>query len=163
VRKVMAIVSAMVLSCSQSAFAADALAIAKAHDSGVTKAVKDCKPQEMVDMYEDDAIAVYPGEGEIGRGKAEIKGLVEKFFTAFCPDDRKKFAVKDVSFDAIPLGPNYIMIIRIADATDKDGNTARFRATELIHKSDGKWRYVVDHASIGIPPEATNTAAPPAN
>jgi hypothetical protein len=58
----------------------------KAHDSGVTKAVRDCKPQEMVDLYEDDAIAVYPGEGEIGHGKGEIKGLVEKFFTAFCPD-----------------------------------------------------------------------------
>jgi hypothetical protein len=40
----------------------------------------------MVDLYEDDAIAVYPGEGEIGHGKGEIKGLVEKFFTAFCPD-----------------------------------------------------------------------------
>ena len=161
--KKLAIVSAIVLACFRSAFAADALAIAKAHDNGVTKAVKDCKPQEMVDMYEDDAIAVYPGEGEIGHSKGEIKGLVEKFFTAFCPDENKKFAVKDVSFDAIPLGPNYIMIIRIADATDKDGNTARFRATELIHKSGGKWRYVVDHASIGTPPESPNATAPPAN
>jgi hypothetical protein len=62
------------LSCFRSAFAADALTIAKAHDSGVTKALKDCKPQEIVDMYEDDAIAVYPGEGEIGRGKGESKG-----------------------------------------------------------------------------------------
>ena len=30
--------------------------------------------------------------------------------------------------------------------------TARVRTTELLHRSKGKWRYVIDHASIGLPP-----------
>ncbi len=134
---------------------ADALAIAKALDGRVDNAVKQCKPQLMVDLYETNAVAIYPGEGEIGRNKAGINRLVGDFFTAFCPDEKKKVAAKDVSFDAIQLGPKYIMIIRVVDVTDKDGNATRLRATELIHKSSAGWRYVVDHASIGVP-------APPA-
>jgi hypothetical protein len=30
--------------------------------------------------------------------------------------------------------------------------TARVRTTELLHRSNGKWRYVIDHTSIGLPP-----------
>jgi hypothetical protein len=53
------------------------------------------------------------------------------------------------------------MIVRIVDATDTQG-TVRGRATELIHRSGGKWRYLVDHASLGISPQtsATTEAAP---
>ena len=131
---------------------ADAIAIAKAHDEKVNKAIEQCKPQEMIDLYDNNAIAIYPGEGEIGRGKGQIATIVKNFFTEFCPDPDKKVGYKDVSFNAIQLSPNYIMIIRILDVTDKDGNQARLRATELIHKSGGRWRYVVDHASIGLPP-----------
>ncbi len=32
--------------------------------------------------------------------------------------------------------------------------TARVRTTELLHKTGGKWRYEIDHASIGMPPPA---------
>ncbi len=135
---------------------ADALAIAKALDERVNNAVKQCRPQDLVNLYEKDAVAIYPGEGEIGRNKVEIERLVKNFFAAFCPDEKKKVAEKDLSFDAIQVGPKYIMIIRIVDITDRDGNPARLRTTELIHKSAGNWRYVVDHASIGVPP------APPA-
>jgi hypothetical protein len=98
------------------------------------------------------------GEGEVARNKAAIKQLILNFFTAFCPDKHKKVGYKDVSFDAIPLRPNYIMIIRVVDVTDKDGNLARLRTTELIHKSGGKWRYLVDHASIGVPPPVPATS-----
>jgi ketosteroid isomerase-like protein len=135
---------------------ADALAIAKALDERVNNAVKQCKPQDLVNLYEKDAVAIYPGEGEIGRNKVEIERLVKTFFAAFCPDEKKKVTEKDVSFDAIQVGPKYIMIIRIVDITDRDGNPARLRTTELIHNSAGNWWYVVDHASIGVPP------APPA-
>jgi hypothetical protein len=40
---------------------------------------KQCKPQDLIDLYEHDAIAIYPGEGEIGRGK-EIATIVKNFF-----------------------------------------------------------------------------------
>jgi hypothetical protein len=30
--------------------------------------------------------------------------------------------------------------------------TARVRTTELLHRSNSKWRYMIDNASIGLPP-----------
>ena len=146
-----AIAVAIVLALVTNVRAA-ALTIAKAHDERVNNAVKQCKPQDMIDLYENDAVVIYPGEGEIGRGKAEIAKIVKNFFTGFCPDQNKKVGYKDVSFNAIALSPTYIMIIRVLDVTDKDGNLARLRTTELIHKSGRKWRYLIDHASIGEPP-----------
>jgi ketosteroid isomerase-like protein len=147
----LAIAVAIVLALVTNA-RADALAIAKAHDERVNNAVKQCKPQDMIDLYENDAVAIFPGEGEIGRGKGEIAKIVNNFFTGFCPDKDKKVGYKDVSFNAIELSPKYIMIIRVVDVTDKDGNLVRLRTTELIHKSSGRWRYLIDHASIGVPP-----------
>jgi hypothetical protein len=139
---------------------ADALTIARGIDERVNKAVEQCRPEDMLELYESNAIAIYPGEGEIARNKAAIKKVIGNFFSVFCPDEHKKVGYKDVSFDAIPLAPNYIMIVRVVDVTDKDGNLARLRTTELIHKSGGKWRYLVDHASIGVPspPPGTNRA-----
>ena len=130
---------------------ADPLAIAHSVDDRVNDAVVTCNPQEMIDLYEDKAVAIYPGEGEIGHNKAEIEKLVKNFFTGFCPDPNKKKGYKDISFSATPLGPKYIEIVRVMDVTDKDGNLAHMRTTEVIHESAGKWRYVFDHASIGVP------------
>jgi hypothetical protein len=130
---------------------ADALAIAHSVDDRVNDAALTCNPQEMIDLYEDNAVAIYPGEGEIGKNKLEIAKLVRSFLTAFCPAS-KTVAYKDISFAATPMGPKYIEIVRVVDVTDKDGNLAHLRTTEVIHESGGKWRYVFDHASIGTPP-----------
>jgi hypothetical protein len=153
-----AMVCAMIIVVVTNAWA-DPLAIARALDDRVDNAVKQCRPQDMIDLYEKKAVAIYPGEGEIGRNKHEIERLVKNFFAAFCPDEKKKVTAKDVSFNAIAVGPKYIMIVRIVDITDREGNPARLRTTELIHESAGRWRYVVDHASIGMPP-ASPAAAP---
>jgi hypothetical protein len=134
---------------------ADPLTIAHSVDDRVNDAVLTCNPQEMIDLYEDNAVAIYPGEGEIGHNKAEIEKLVKSFLTGFCPDEHKKVGHKDLSFSATPLGAKYIEIVRVMDVTDKDGNLARLRTTEVIHEADGKWRYMFDHASIGVPPAAT--------
>jgi hypothetical protein len=40
------------------------------------------------------------------------------------------------------------MMVRVLDGVDEKGKPFRINATELMHKSDGKWRYVVDHASF---------------
>ena len=57
----------------------------------------------------------------------------------------------------MPIHPRskYIEIVRVVDVTDKDGNLAHMRTTEVIHEANGKWLYVFDHASIGVPPAAT--------
>jgi hypothetical protein len=52
---------------------ADPVAIAKAHDELVNNAVKQCKPQNMIALYENNAVAIYPGESEIGRTRKRSK------------------------------------------------------------------------------------------
>jgi ketosteroid isomerase-like protein len=130
---------------------ADATATARVHDQAFDDAMMACTPNAALELYEDNAVAIYPGEGEIGGGKSQISKLVKDFGTAFCPDDQKKAGIKTLSLAATPMGPDFIMIVRQFEVTDKFGNKALVRATELIHQKDGKWRYVVDHASVGLP------------
>lgn len=142
----------LILSALVTNARADALAIAKAHDDRVNHAILTCNPQEMIDLYDEHAMAIYPGEGEIALGKSDIAKLVKNFFTSFCPNEHKKAGYKDLSFDATQLGPHYIEIVRVMDVTDQDGNVAEMRTTEVIHETNGKWLYLFDHASIGVPP-----------
>jgi ketosteroid isomerase-like protein len=123
---------------------------ARAQEQQFDNAILACNPADAVELYEDDAVAIYPGATDIGRGKDEIGKLLKNFTVAFCPNDQKKSALKDVSLAASPLGADYILIVRVIDATDKDGNHAVMRATKVIHQVGGKWRYLVDHTSVGL-------------
>lgn len=126
------------------------LETARAHEQTFDNAILACNPAAADELYEDDAMAIYPGADDIGPGKVAIAKLLKNFTIAFCPNDEKKSALKDVKFAASPLGPDYIMIIRVIDATDKNGNHAVMRATKVIHQVGGKWRYLVDHTSVGL-------------
>jgi ketosteroid isomerase-like protein len=126
------------------------LETARAQEQSFDNAILACNPADADELYENGAMAIYPGAGDIGPGKVAITKLLKNFTAAFCPNDEKKSALKDVKFAASPLGPDYILIIRVIDATDKDGNHAIMRATKVIHQADGKWRYLVDHTSVGL-------------
>jgi ketosteroid isomerase-like protein len=56
----------------------------------------------------------------------------------------------------MPLGDSRIAIIGHWEVTqtgpDGKPTTSHIRATEVIVKTGSGWRYVVDHASIGLPP-----------
>lgn len=136
------------------AMAAPALAgpleTARGQEQQFDNAILACNPAGAAELYEDDAVAIYPGAADIGRGKDEIAKLLKNFTEAFCPNAQKKSALKDVSFAASALGPAYIMVVRVIDATDKDGNHAVMRATKVIHQVGGKWRYLADHTSVGL-------------
>ena len=159
-RKSSVVVIVMVLRSVTTAFA-DPMAIARAHDAAYDKATLAYDVKTMLIFYEDKAEAIYPGEGEVATDKAGIEKLIRNFISPWCSQGHEKPTLKEISFHAVPLGPDYIMIVRIVDATDTQG-TVRGRATELIHRSGGKWRYLVDHASLGIAPQtsATTEAAP---
>jgi ketosteroid isomerase-like protein len=45
-------------------------------------------------------------------------------------------------------------------STGPDGKpaTAKVRTTEVLVKKDGKWRYLIDHASVGAPAQADAAA-----
>jgi len=126
------------------------LETAREQDQSFDHAILACQPDDAAALYQDDAMAIYPGAADIGIGKEAIAKLLKNFAAAFCPNEQKKAALKDVRFAATPLGADYIMIVRVIDATDKDGNHAVVRATKVIHQVGGKWRYLVDHTSVGL-------------
>jgi uncharacterized protein (TIGR02246 family) len=106
-----------------------------------------------VALYEDDATLIWPIDGQVAKGKAEI----EKIFKSDC-SGAAKGSLKVVSSDSKEIGRDYIVNVGMWDTTvtGADGKlmTARVRTTELLHKSAGKWRYVIDNASIGLPASA---------
>ena len=82
----------------------------------------------MLTFYEDKAEAIYPGEGEVADDKAGIEKLVRDFISPWCSQGAgKNRPFKEISFHALPLGPDYIMIVRIVDATDTQGTSVGVR------------------------------------
>jgi hypothetical protein len=136
------------------AIAAPALAgpleTARAQERAFDRAILGCRPTDALELYQDDAMAIYPGATDIGLGKNQIGPLLKNFAGAFCPDNHKKDALKDLSFAASPLGADYIMIVRIVGATDKNGDQATVRSTKVIHRDRGQWLYLIDHTSVGL-------------
>ena len=139
---------------------ADANSDAKAVTDAFSKAFAACDVPAIMDLYEDNAIIIWPLQGEVASGKPAI----EKVVKANCSGPSKP-SLTEVSSEARQLDKNYIIHIGQMDdaTTGPDGKpvTMRVRTSELMHKSGGKWRYVVDHASIGAPPPPADGAKTP--
>ena len=149
------VIGAIILAFAAPA-SADPLAIANAHDDAFDAATwkGGCDPQKGLSFYDKGAVAVYPGEGEEADTRAGIEKLIRNFVAPYCGENHKPPKIANYRIRAIALGANYIMIIRSADV-GAGSDLTHVRATELIHQSGGKWRYLVDHASIGAAPAAT--------
>ena len=112
-------------------------------------------------LYTDDAIVVWPGAGEEGKGKAAIEELA----TGFCKGARNlKLTLK--SLDVVPLDDTHAATVGHWEgaSTGPGGKrmTGAIRATEVLVKSDGGWRYLIDHASAGVTaPRPVATMRPP--
>jgi uncharacterized protein (TIGR02246 family) len=130
---------------------ADPAGVAKSHSDAFAAAFNACDVPAMLALYEDNAIVIWPGQGEVASGKTEIERMMKQQ----CAGGPKP-ALKLVSSDARAIGKDYIVNVGMWDDTIPGPGgkpmTARVRTTEVLHRSDGKWRYVVDHASIGLPP-----------
>lgn len=139
----------LVLCLSAGRAFADATAEARAVDEGFGQAVYAGDVAAALAFYADDATAIYPGAGEEGTGKAGIEKLLSTFpkkakliFTdnrAFSIDDTHIMNINHWEFSAPgPHGKPMVM---------------KGRSSELLVKGvDGRWRYLVDHASVGLPP-----------
>jgi uncharacterized protein (TIGR02246 family) len=149
----------LVMALAAPAFG-DATAEAKKHAEAFAKACGAGDVKAVVALYTDDAFVIWPGAGEEARGKAAI----EKLASGLCdPKLPNKPVLKSVV--GVQLDPSHIAIVghwEIAQ-TGPDGQpmTAEIRTSEVIAKTPGGWRYVVDHASIGVPPP--EPAQKPAN
>lgn len=130
---------------------ADAVAEAKAANDAFSKAFEACDVPAVMALYEDNAVLIRPGQGEFAIGKPAI----EKVIKGYCSSPVKP-SIKVISSDARQVGLDHIIHYGQLDTTiaGPDGKpvTTRIRTSELLHKSHGKWRYEVDHASAGLPP-----------
>jgi len=130
---------------------ADANSDAKAVTDAFSKAFAACDVPAVVAMYEKDATIIWPGRDEFGTGKAAIERIVKENCTT-----PSQHSLAEVSSNARPIGKDYIIHTGELDDTTAgpDGKPVklRIRVSELLHKSGGTWRYVVDHASAGLPP-----------
>jgi uncharacterized protein (TIGR02246 family) len=140
---------------------ADPLAEVQGVGDAFSKAFAACDIPAIMDLYEDNAVVIWPGQGEFVVGKPAF----EKIVKSYCSGAAKS-PMKIVSSDARQVGQDYIIHFGQMDNTTQgpDGKpvTQRIRTDELLHKSGGKWRYVVDHASVGLapPPSAESSKAP---
>ncbi|HLI81026.1 MAG TPA: SgcJ/EcaC family oxidoreductase [Candidatus Binataceae bacterium] len=130
---------------------ADAVAEAKTVSDAFTKAFGACDVPAVMDLYETDAVVIWPGQGEFAIGKPAF----EKIVKGYCSTPSGP-SIKVVSSDARQVGLDHIIHFGQLDVTmtGPDGKpaTVRVRTSELLHKSHGKWLYEVDHASAGLPP-----------
>src|SRR5262249_17092423 len=150
VKKQVVICLAAVLVCAGSALA-DPAAVVKAHSDAFGKAFNSCDVSAALNLYEDNAVLIWPGEGEVANDKAAIAKVIK----AECSGAAKS-SLKQISSDSRAIGKDYIINVGMWDDTmpgaDGKPTITRVRTTEVLHRSKGKWRYVVDHASIGLPP-----------
>jgi ketosteroid isomerase-like protein len=136
-----------VLMLCTPALSGDPTEIASVLSARFDKAFAACDVPGVLALYEDGATAIYADV--LSHGKPEIAGMVK----TYCNDGHQKVPpYKQTAAHARLLCPDWIMMVRVLDGVDEKAKAFRINATELIHKSGGKWRYLVDHASFGAPP-----------
>jgi uncharacterized protein (TIGR02246 family) len=130
---------------------ADATADGRAVSEAFEKAVAAGDLQAVLALYRDDASVIWPGQGEEGKGKAAIEKLARGFLA-----DMKGARLILKSQTSIPLGEGYIVNLGNWEQTSTSPagkpTSVEIRTSEVLAKADGKWLYLIDHASIGLPP-----------
>lgn len=130
---------------------ADPTADARALGDAFGRAFNTRDAQAALALYADDANVIFPGQGEEARGKPAIEKLLT---SAFGRLKDQKVALE--SIDAWPLGDSHIVTVGRwqSSFTTPDGKrvTTRVRTSEVLVQTAAGWRYLIDHASIGVPP-----------
>jgi uncharacterized protein (TIGR02246 family) len=131
---------------------ADAASDGRAVSEAFEKAVAAGDLQAVLALYRDDASVIWPGQGEEAKGKAAIESLARTLLASM--KGGGTLVLK--SQDSVPLGDGYLVNVGRWENTvaTPDGKHVTFlvRTSEVLAKTDGKWLYLVDHASIGLPP-----------
>ena len=129
---------------------ADATSEAKAVADKFGRAMTTCDMAAVGQLYEEDAVAIFPYLDDEAKGRANVVAMAKKYcgaaFTGF----------KQVSAAATQIAPDYIVNVGVWQSAVEPNNPKsviqKVRTTEVLHKgADGNWRYVIDHASIGQP------------
>ena len=110
--------------------------------------------------YAADAVLWMPG-GPMAKGTEQIRGAFAWYFTHYTV---KQFTIapmgwRDVGDDKVTWG-TYTLVAVAKDTGAETTTTGRFM--DMSRKVDGKWVYLVDHASDDPPPAPPSAAAVPA-
>lgn len=139
--------------------AADVAAEIRAHEEAFGKACNAGDTSAALALYTDDARVVWPGAGEEAHGRDAI----QKVLASGCKGAR--LTLRDV--DTIAIDDTHVVTVGHWESavTPPSGRamTLQVRTTEVLVKQGGSWKYLVDHASVGLPapparrPEARRT------
>jgi uncharacterized protein (TIGR02246 family) len=159
-RKRLATMLALVLVCAAASVArADPTADAKAVGDAFAKAMAAGDVPAVLALYRDDASIVWPGHGEEAQGKEAIERVVRAAIGS-APKDMR---LVQKSNQARALGDDYLVNVgRWENSfTTASGRHVIMdvRTTEVLEKTGGKWLYLVDHASVGLPRAAERARA----
>jgi ketosteroid isomerase-like protein len=139
---------------------ADPTADARAHSEAFQKAFNSGDADAVVRLYDEHARLIWPGEGDEATGKAEIRKVVVATFKAL-PGATQVMKSQSV----IPLGCGYSAVIGHWEISFKDAGgkmqMAPVRTSEIIKKQGTKTLYIVDHASVALPPPPPETTPAP--
>lgn len=124
---------------------------ARAHAEAFAQACQSGDVTAVMALYADDAVVVWPGHGQEAKGHAEIERLVRALCT-----ERSGTKLSLESIEVLPLDDTHVATVgrwRNVTTGPRGQRVEReVRTTEVLVKRDGKWRYLVDHASIGAEP-----------
>jgi len=138
---------------------ADATEDGRAVSDAFQKAVASGDVDAIMALYRDDARVIWPGQGEEAKGKAAITELAKRLVGA-----TKGSEIVLESQDSLPLGDGFIANVgrwkQSFTTPDGERKTVLIRTSEVLQKTDGKWLYLVDHASIGAPPPSAHPRGP---
>ncbi len=102
-------------------------------------------------LYADDATAIFPMEGGVAHGKAEIGKLVA---LACHPPSVRQLEQVAARF----LTASHISVIgqwkQTHPGPDGQPVVMAVRTSEILVRTAAGWRFLVDHASVGAPPPA---------
>lgn len=150
-------ITLLVLLATTGAARADLTAEIRAHEDAFAHACESGNVNAVIALYTDDAILIWPRAGDEAKGKTEITARV----TRLCKETRDvKLSIE--SLQVIPIDDAHAVAVgRWQNSfTGPAGahRTATVRTTEVLVKRDGAWRFLVDHASIGLPRPAAGGA-----
>ena len=136
------------------------VADAKAHSEAFQKAFNSGDADAVVRLYDEQARLIWPGEGDEAKGKSEIRKVVLATFKAL-PDATQVMKSQSV----VPLGCGYSAVIGHWEISFKDAGgkmqMASVRTSEILKKQGNNTLYVVDHASVALPPPPRETTQAP--
>jgi uncharacterized protein (TIGR02246 family) len=130
---------------------ADPTGEARAHAEAFARACQAGDVAAVMSLYADDAVVIWPGHGQEAKGRAEIERLVSGLCTG-----RPGTKLVLESIEALPLDDTHLATVGRwqNSSTGPRGQrlSRQVRTTEVLVKRDGKWRYLIDHASVGVRP-----------